>query len=463
MSRHEAVYESALEAVGNTPLVALNRLRPRGGARVLAKLEYLNPGGSVKDRMAIHMIDRAEKDGRLKPGGVIVENTSGNTGVGLAMAAALKGYRCIFTIPDKMSAEKINTLKAFGAEVYVCPTNVPAEHPDSYYETAKRLASEVKGAWYPNQYHNPDNIEAHYRSTGPEIWRQTGGKIDVFVAGLGTGGTMSGAGRYLKEQKADLLNVGADPVGSVYYSMFHTGNLSQPHVYKVEGIGEDMMCGAMDLTVLDDVRQVDDRQSFLMTRRACREEGLLAGGSSGAALHVAVEMARELGPDRTIVTLLPDGGRAYITKFYSDEWMRDMGFMPEAPDVGTVGDLLEVKTMQLVTATAEEKAQQVVHRMKQYGISQMPIIDRDGRAIGMIHESDLLSALLEGKHRLDQPIDDLVAELHGLVESTTPLWELKHIFGHDHVAVVQDHGRIVGVVTQIDLIDYLGQKMSGRG
>ena len=223
-----------------------------------------------------------------------------------------------------------------------------------------------------------------------------------------------------------------------------------------------MICGAMDMSVLDDVRQVDDRQSFLMARRACREEGLLAGGSSGAALHVAVEVAREMRPDQTVVTILPDGGRAYITKFYSDEWMRDMGFMPEAPDVGTVGDLLEVKTMQLVVATPQEKAQQVVHRMKQYGISQMPIVDAGGKALGMIHESDLLSALLEGKHRLDQPIDPLVSELHGVVERRTPLWELKHIFGHDHVAVVQDNGRIVGVVTQIDLIDYLGQKMNGR-
>ncbi len=460
MARHESVYQNVLQAIGQTPVVEMTRLRPRGGARILAKLEYLNPGGSIKDRMAVYMIEKAEKDGRLKPGGVIVENTSGNTGVGLAMAAALKGYRCIFTIPDKMSAEKINTLKAFGAEVYVCPTNVPADHPDSYYETAKRLAGEVKGAWYPNQYHNPDNIAAHYHSTGPEIWEQTGGRLDCFVAGLGTGGSMSGVGKFLKEQNARIRNVGADPVGSVYSSLFHTGHPSQPHVYKVEGIGEDMICGAMDMSVLDDVRQVDDRQSFLMARRACREEGLLCGGSSGSALHVAVEVAKELGEDKTVLTLLPDGGRAYITKFYSDEWMRDMGFMPEAPDVGTVGDLLEVKAMQLVTATPEEKAQQVVHRMKQYGISQMPIVDPGGKAIGMIHESDLLSALLEGRHRLDEPIDGLISELHGLVEPRTPLWELKHIFGHDHVAVVQDHGRIVGVVTQIDLIDYLGQKMN---
>ena len=463
MPRHETIYESVLQAVGDTPLVALNKLRPRGGARLLAKLEYMNPGGSVKDRMAVHMVGKAERDGRLKPGGTIVENTSGNTGVGLAMVAALKGYRCIFTIPDKMSAEKINTLKAFGAEVYVCPTNVPAEHPDSYYETAKRLAKETKGAWYPNQYHNPDNIEAHYVSTGPELWRQTAGKIDAFVAGVGTGGTMSGAGKYLKEVKPDIRNIGADPVGSVYFSLFHTKKMSQPHVYKVEGIGEDMICGAMDMSVLDDIRQVDDRQSFLMARRACREEGLLAGGSSGSALHVAVEVAGEMGPEATVVTILPDGGRAYITKFYSDEWMRDMGFMPEAPDVGTVGDLLEVKTMQLVTATPQEQAQQVVHRMKQYGISQLPIVDGQGKALGMIHESDLLSALLEGRHRLDEPISELVHELHGMVEARTPLWELKHIFDHDNVAVVQEKGRIVGVVTQIDLIDYLGQKMTQRG
>ena len=452
MSRHQEVYENVLGAIGNTPLVRLSKIVPEGAATVLAKLEYMNPGGAVKDRMALYMIEKAEARGELKPGGTIVENTSGNTGVGLAMAAALKGYRCIFTIPDKMSAEKINTLKAFGAEVYVCPTNVPADHPDSYYETAKRMAKEIPGAWYPNQYHNPDNIEAHYHSTGPEIWRQTGGEIDYFVAGLGTGGTMSGTGKYLKEQRPEVKNVGVDPVGSVYYSLFHTGKLSEPHVYKVEGIGEDMSCGALDLSVLDDVRQVDDRQSFLMARRACREEGLFCGGSSGSALHVAVELAKEVGPGKTIVTLLPDGGRAYISKFYSDEWMRDMGFA-EGP---AVADLLATKQMELETARPDEVAREVVHRMKTLGISQMPVVDPAGNALGMIHESDLLAALLDGTHGLDEPIEPLVADLQGIVERDASIWTLKPIFNEGNVAVVVEGKKVVGIITKIDLIDFLG-------
>ncbi len=454
MSRHPQVYANVLEAIGDTPLVKLSKIVPEGAATVLAKLEYMNPGGAVKDRMALYMIEKAEARGELKPGGVIVENTSGNTGVGLAMAAALKGYRCIFTIPDKMSAEKINTLKAFGAEVYVCPTNVPADHPDSYYETAKRMAKELPGAWYPNQYHNPDNIEAHYHSTGPEIWRQTGGEIDYFVAGLGTGGTMSGTGKYLKEQKPEVQNIGVDPVGSVYYSLFHTGKLSEPHVYKVEGIGEDMSCGALDLSVLDDVRQVDDRQSFLMARRACREEGLFCGGSSGSALHVAIEIAKEAGPGKTVVTLLPDGGRAYISKFYSDEWMRDMGFT-EGP---TVADLLATKRLPLQTARPEEPAREVVHRMKELGISQMPVVDPAGNALGMIHENDLLAALLDGSHALDEPIEPLVAELQGIVERDASVWTLKPIFNEGNVAVVLEGKKVVGIITKIDLIDFMASQ-----
>src|SRR5712692_2627079 len=333
------IHQNILSAIGHTPLVKLNKLVGPGDATVLLKCEFMNPGASIKDRMALHILDKAERQGLLKPGGTIVENTSGNTGMGVALAAAVKGYRCIFTMPDKMSNEKINRLKAFGAQVIVTPTNVPADSPDSYYETAKRIARETPNSFYLNQYHNPDNIEAHYVSTGPEIWEETDGRIDYFVAGVGTGGTMSGAGKFFKEKKPSIVNVGVDPIGSVYEGYFRTGKLPQPHVYKVEGIGEDMLCKAMDFSVLDDVRQVDDRQSFVAARRLAREEGIFGGGSSGSAVHVAIELAREVGKGKVIVTILPDSGSSYISKFYSDEWMRDNGFLEEK-GLGSVRDIV---------------------------------------------------------------------------------------------------------------------------
>lgn len=320
------IRDNILDAIGETPLVKLNKLVGPGDATVLVKCEFLNPGGAIKDRMAVHIVNKAEEAGLLKPGGTIVENTSGNTGAALAMVAAVRGYRCIFTMPDKMSQEKIDTLRAFGAEVIVTPTSVPADSPDSYYETAKRIARETPNSFYVNQYHSKDNIEAHYLSTGPEVWKQTGGKIDCFVAGLGTGGTMSGTARFLKEKKPDLRAVGVDPIGSVYHSYFKTGELSEPHTYQVEGIGEDMLCDAMDFSVVDDVRQVDDAICFEFTRRLAREEGIFAGGSSGGAVAVALQLAKELGEGKTIVAILPDGGKSYISKFYSDEWMRKNGY-----------------------------------------------------------------------------------------------------------------------------------------
>lgn len=450
-------HETILSAIGETPLVKLQRLAPKDAATVLVKAEYMNPAGSIKDRMALHILEKAEKSGALKPGGTIVENTSGNTGLGVAMAAAVKGYKCVFTMPDKMSTEKINMLKAFGAEVVVTPTNVPADSPESYYETARRIARETPGSFYLNQYDNPDNIEAHYMSTGPEIYRQTEGKLDAFVAGIGTGGTMSGAGKYLKEKKPTIRNIAVDPVGSLYKSLFETGKPSEPKSYKVEGIGEDRVCKAMDFSVVDEVRQVDDRTCFTFARRLTREEGLFGGGSSGAAVAVAVQIAKELGPGKLVVTVLPDSGTRYITKFFSDEWMKDNGFLDAANDMGTVGEMLN-GTRPLATARSGEKAGAVIERLKKGGISQLPVVDGRGHCLGMIAEVDLLTALLERKMNLEDAIDSVIQPLEGVVRRETPVRALMDIFATGHVAVVMEDQVPMAVVTKIDVIDHLARR-----
>ncbi len=457
-----AFHANVLSAIGRTPLVKLDRVVPRDAATVLVKLEFMNPGGSIKDRMALHIVEKAEKAGLLRKGGTIVENTSGNTGVGLAIAAAVKGYRCIFTMPDKMSKEKQDTLKAFGAQVVVTPTNVPADSPESYYSVAKRIAAETPNSFYVNQYHNPDNVEAHYTLTAPEIWEQTDGRIDAFVAGIGTGGTMSGVGRFLKEKDARIRNVGVDPVGSIYFSMWKTGKMPETRVYKMEGIGEDMMCGAMDLSVLDDVRQVTDAQAFSMARRLAREEGIFAGGSSGAAVHVAAQLAREMGPGKVIVVPLPDTGRAYISKFFSDEWMRDNGFplaSGESVSGATVADVLGRRRGGVIHAKRTDKVEAVVKLLRSNDISQMPVVDDQGRTIGMIHEYDLLNFLIEGKHRLTETVEPLVQPLKGVVALDTPIARLRAIFNDDNVAVVKEGEKVTGILTKIDLIEFLGEKL----
>jgi cystathionine beta-synthase len=450
-------HETILSTIGETPLVKLRKLAPRNSATVLVKCEFMNPAGSVKDRMALHILEKAEKAGILKPGGTIVENTSGNTGLGVAMAAAVKGYRCIFTMPDKMSTEKINMLKSFGAEVVITPTNVPAESPESYYETAKRIARETPGSFYVNQYDNPDNIEAHYMTTGPEIWRQTEGQIDAFVAGIGTGGTMSGAGKYLKERKPAVRNVAVDAVGSIYKGLFETGKVGHPHVYKVEGIGEDRLCAAMDFSIVDEVRQVDDRESFVFARRLTREEGIFAGGSSGSAVAAAVQVARELGPDKLVVCMLPDSGTRYVTKFFSDAWMKDNGFLEPAGDpFGKVGDLITSNKRKVVHALIGETIAEVSDRIRKNGFSQLPVAEKaDGHCVGMIHEIDLLNLLIERRATMKDPIDPFVQPLEGVVSRDTPIRRLSQIFNEGNVAVVLEDNRAIAVVTKIDVVEYL--------
>lgn len=453
------IHPDIIAAVGRTPLVRLNKVVGPSDATVLVKCEYMNPTGSIKDRMAVHILNMAEKRGEIKPGGTIVENTSGNTGQGVAMWACVKGYRCVFTMPDKMSIEKVNMLKAFGAEVVITPTDVPGDSPQHYVETAKRIARETPNAFYVNQYHNQDNIAAHELSTGPEIWNDTEGKFDVFVAGAGTGGTLSGTARFLKKKAPHIRVVGVDPIGSVHYHYFYTKTMPTPHVYKVEGIGEDILCDAMDYSVVDEFHQTNDREAFTMARRLVREEGLFCGGSSGCNVHIAVKLAKQLGKGKTIVTVLPDSGTRYITKFLQDSWMRDYGFLGSDRDLGLVEDILHaMPTRQVVTATQSTTVGQVIDLFKGKGISQVPIVDGSGNPVGMVHEVDVLRGLTSGAVTADSPAKSISHALGGLIYPKARIEELFRIFETDQVGVVVDNGKVVGIVSKIDVLDFMSKR-----
>jgi cystathionine beta-synthase len=452
-----------LEAIGNTPLVKLNRIGRDVAADIYVKCEYMNPAGSMKDRMTLNLIEQAESRGEIAPGGTIVEATSGNTGAGLAMISAVRGYQCVFVMPDKMSQEKIAALRAWGARVVVCPTAVEPEDPRSYYSVAKRIAEETPNCFYANQYHNQDNPGGHYRSTGPELWEDTGGEIDVFVAGLGTGGTMGGVGRYLKEKKPEVQLVGVDPIGSLYYDYIKSQRITKPFTYKVEGIGEDFFPSTFNPKLLDEIVRVDDKECFSMTRDLVRLEGLYCGGSSGAAVAGAVKYARATGKKQNIVVLLPDGAAKYLSKIFNDEWMREHGMLDDRTGLGSVADVLQLrKRGDVVTAQADERVKDVIAKLKDHGFSQIPVV-KDRRLFGVVTEVALLRYLASGEYSLTSSVEDLVESDYATVSPNTSVESVQSLLGQARIAVVTDRDEIVGVITKIDLIEYLARGQQTRG
>jgi cystathionine beta-synthase len=455
--------DSILDLVGNTPLVRLDRIGRDVPGQILAKIEFLNPGGSVKDRPAVAMVDAAERDGLLGKGGTIVEPTSGNTGVGLAIVAARRGYRCIFTMPDKIAKEKVALLRAYGAEVVVCPTAVDPEHPDSYYSVARRLTDTTAGAYMPNQYANPANPRSHEESTGPELWRQTSGRITHLVASIGTGGTITGTGHYLKAQNPDVQIIGADPEGSVY-----SGGTGRP--YLVEGIGEDFWPEAYDRTVADRVVMVSDRDSFLTARRVTRDEGILVGGSGGTAIWAALEVARDAGPEAVIVVVIPDSGRGYLSKVYDDGWMADHGFLRASSATGdTIGELLAAKSRSegaeggippLVHAHPGESIRAAIAVLREYGVSQMPVVKGEpplslAEVIGTVTDRDLLGFLVSHPSAIDAPVESMMGPPLPMVGAGEPIEEASAALAESPAVLVVDNGHPTGIVTRSDLLNFL--------
>ena len=445
-------HDNILEAVGHTPLVRLRRLCEGLKPAIYAKLDYLNPGGSVKDRIAIRMVDEAERNGLLRPGGTIIEGTAGNTGMGLALVAAVRGYKLIFTITDKQSREKIDLLKALGAEVVVCPTAVPPDDVRSYYSVAKKLSEEIPNSFYPNQYENPLNPQAHFDTTGPEIWENSDGQITHFVVGLGTGGTATGVGRYLKSQNPNVKIIGVDPVGSLYHEFFHTGRVAEAHPYVVEGIGEDIFPATMDLDVLDDVVQVTDRDCFRTARRLVRQEGIFAGGSSGGAVWATLQISRSLSADDFVVVFIADTGRQYLSKVYNDEWMRENRYLEPAVRL-TASECLRHKTGEtaLQSASPADSAQDALRKMDALDISQLPVIE-DQQFLGAVTEDRLVALVLQGQDLGARVVREVMEPPFPIVDPHTTIDEVTSLLSGATAILVRMSARRFEILTKADVV-----------
>ena len=456
-------HESILEVIGNTPMVRLSRIHPDLKPVLLAKLEYLNPGGSVKDRIGIRMLEAAEREGRIKPGGTVIEGTSGNTGMGLALAAAIKGYQCIFTMPDKMSQEKIDALRALGAEVIVTPTQVEHHDPRSYHSVARRLSAEIPNSVFPNQYQNPANADAHYETTGPEIWEQTEGKLTHVVIGVGTGGTITGVARFLKEKNPAIRVIGADPQGSIFAEMFQTGKKPQPQPYKVEGIGQDEMPGNVDFSVIDEIHAVSDKNAFLRTRLLARTEGIFAGGSAGAALHVALATCEGLTENDLVVVIIPDSGTRYLSKIYNDNWMKENQFL-EPPIQVRAGQVVREKvrrTKELVFVPLGVTVEDAVNLMREHDISQLPVIEGD-QVVGSLSETRILDILVSNASARTRPVVEYMEKPFPVVSDDASLTEVAQQMHREFSAVLVKHKDGFDIITKSDLIFFLTRKGGGK-
>ncbi|MCA8960171.1 MAG: pyridoxal-phosphate dependent enzyme [Planctomycetes bacterium] len=454
------VYENILDTIGRTPLVRLHRIVQGTQGLSLVKAESFNPGGSVKDRIGVHMVDEAERNGKLRPGGTIVENTSGNTGLGLALVAAVRGYKAIFTMPDKVAPEKSALLRSFGAEVILCPTAVEPDDPRSYYSVARRLATEIENAFCPNQYDNAMNPDAHYRTTGPEIWEDTGGKVTHFVAGMGTGGTITGIGKYLKEQNPDVKVIGVDPIGSLYAEYFRTGEIGEAHTYKIEGVGEDIIPSTIDFDYIDEVVQVTDRDAFRIARRLAREDAIFTGSSGGMAMWAGMQVAQRLGPNDVMVVLIPDTGERYLSKVYNEDWLRENQLI----DPGITYTAREIiarkqKPFDVIISVAPEmSARDAIALMRQHDISQLPVIEGADHVVGGLREAGVIELLLQGESATDRPVREVMDKPFPIIEESAAAEEIYDLISHGAPAVLVKTAGGYSAITKWDLIHSISGK-----